>query len=71
VRSVIVTAQPAPAAESSTGGRAPYLFLNASQLEDSMDRLLEDLKRDAFTHLTGTTFEFMRPDPTTLLSRPG
>lgn len=71
VRSVIVTAQPAPAAESSTGGRAPYLFLNASQLEDSMDRLLEELKRDAFTRLTGTTFEFMRPDPTTLLSRPG
>ena len=71
VRTVIVTAQPAPAAESSTGGRAPYLFLNASQLEDSMDRLLEELKRDAFTRLTGTTFEFMRPDPTTLLSRPG
>jgi hypothetical protein len=36
-----------------------------------MDRLLEELKRDAFTRLTGTTFEFMRPDPSTLLSRPG
>ncbi|MHB8730611.1 MAG: hypothetical protein ACYDAB_02340 [bacterium] len=72
VRNVIVTAQPAPdGAAPSTGGRAPYLFLNASQLEDSMDRLLEELKRDAFIRLTGTTFEFMRPDPSTLLSRPG
>ena len=71
VRSVVVTAQPAAAATSSTGGGAPHVFLNASQLEDGMDRLLEELKRDAFTRLTGTTFEFMRPDPSTLLSRPG
>lgn len=72
VRNVIVTTQPAPetAAASSTGGRAPYLFLNASQLEDSMDRLLDELKRDAFTRLTGTTLEFMHPDPSTLLARP-
>lgn len=71
VRSVIVTTQPAPAAQAPAGGRAPALYLNASQLEDSMDRLLEELKRDAFTRLTGTTLEFVRLDPSTLLARPG
>ncbi len=71
VRNVIVTSQPAPAvAASPAGGRAPYMFLNASQLEDSLDRLLEELKRDAFTRLTGTTLEFIRPDPSALLARP-
>jgi hypothetical protein len=70
VRNVIVTSDPAPAAAPATaGGRAP-MFLNASQLEDSLDRLLEELKRDAFTRLTGTTLEFIRPDPSALLSRP-
>ena len=71
VRNVIVTSQPAPAeAPAPAGGRAPYMFLNASQLEDSLDRLLEELKRDAFTRLTGTTLEFIRPDPSALLARP-
>ncbi|HEV2438966.1 MAG TPA: hypothetical protein VGX97_02760 [bacterium] len=68
VRNVMVTTQPAPAAPSAAGG---CMFLNASQLEDSVDRLLEELKRDAFTRLTGTMLEFIRPDPSTLLSRPG
>ena len=71
VRGVIVTTQPAPAAAAPAGGRPPALYLNASQLEDSVDRLLEELKRDAFSRLTGTTLEFMRPDPSTLLSRAG
>jgi len=72
VRNVMVTTQPAPdTAAAGAGGPAPCMFLNASQLEDSVDRLLEELKRDAFTRLTGTTLEFIRPDPSTLLSRPG
>ncbi|HKX18922.1 MAG TPA: hypothetical protein VJT33_13000 [bacterium] len=71
VRSVIVTTQPAPAAQAPAGGPAPALYLNASQLEDSMDRLLEELKRDAFTRLTGTTLEFVRLDPSMLLARAG
>lgn len=71
VRSVIVTTQPAPAAAAASGGRPAALYLNASQLEDSVDRLFEELKHDAFSRLTGTTLQFMRPDPSTLLSRPG
>lgn len=71
VRSVIVTTQPAPAAQAPASGPAPALYLNASQLEDSMDRLLEELKRDAFTRLTGTTLEFVRLDPSMLLARAG
>jgi hypothetical protein len=70
VRNVIVTTQPAPAAAAAPAdGRAPAMYLNASQLEDSLDRLLGELKQDAFTRLTGTTVEFIRPDPGMLLAR--
>jgi hypothetical protein len=72
VRGIVVTTQPvpAPAAAAATDGGAPCVFLNASLLDESLDRMLEDLKRDAFSRLTGTTLEFIRPDPSTLLIRP-
>ena len=67
VRGVIVATE---AAASPVAGHTSYSFLNASQLEDSMDRLFEELKRDAFVRLTGTSLTFVRPDPSALLARP-
>jgi hypothetical protein len=69
VKHVIVTTQPqlVPAA-AGNGGCA---VLNASQLEDGVDRLFEELKRDAFVRLAGTRLEFVRPDPSTLLAQRG
>jgi hypothetical protein len=68
VRGVIVATDAASSAVA--GSETSCSFLNASQLEDSMDRLFEELKRDAFVRLTGTSLMFMRPDPRALLARP-
>lgn len=65
VRSVVVATQPAPAAAAAAPGTATVVV--ASQLDDSLDRLLEELKRDTFSRLTGTTLEVVRTDPSTLL----
>jgi hypothetical protein len=71
LRNVVISTQPVPpaAAAAASDERTPCVFLSASLLDESLDRMLEELKRDAFTRLTGTTLEVVRPDPSTLLSR--
>lgn len=68
VRGVIVAPQAASSAVA--GGQTSCSFLNASQLEDGMDRLFEELKRDAFVRLTGTSLMLVRPDLSALLAGP-
>ena len=67
-RSAIVTTQPAAPAAGGNGN-PPCVVLDASRLDEGLDRLLEDVKREAFARLTGTMLQFARPDPGTLLSR--
>lgn len=67
-RSAIVTTQPAATAVA-VNGTSPCVVLDASRLDEGLDRLLDDVKREAFARLTGTMLEFTRPDPGALLSR--
>jgi len=71
VRGVYVAAQPAPFEDpaAKTGADAPYTVVEISRLEAGLDRLLEEVRRDNFIRLTGTTLELVRTDPSTLLAR--
>jgi hypothetical protein len=67
VRGVIVATQAAtPAKPAAADGAAPAIVVT-SQLEDSLDQLLDEVKRDTFTRLAGTTLELIRTDPIAVL----
>jgi hypothetical protein len=67
VRTVIVATQPAVAAKAAAKDALGPTILVASRLDDSLDRLLDDVGRDAFTRLSGTTLELIRTDPASVL----
>jgi hypothetical protein len=67
VRGVYVASRPpAPDAKAVAGQKCTVV--DATQLEQDVDRLLDTLKRENFIRLTGTTLEIVRPDPTILLT---
>jgi hypothetical protein len=67
VRTVIVATQPAVAAKAAAKDALGPTILVTSRLDDSLDRLLDDVERDAFTRLSGTTLELIRTDPISVL----
>ncbi len=70
VRSVYVALNAPQGAESrAPGTQTPCTVLDVSRLESGLDRLLDDIKRDNFVRLTGTTLDLVRPDPSTLVTR--
>ncbi len=70
VRSVYVALNTPQAADpQAVGTQAPCTVLDVSRLESGLDRLLDDIKRDNFIRLTGTTLDLVRPDPSTLVTR--
>ncbi len=70
VRGAYVAAQPAPLNDAALtlDPQAPCTVLEVSHLELGLDRLLENVKRDNFVRMTGTTLELALPDPSTLLT---
>jgi hypothetical protein len=72
VRGVVVTAQPQPAPRSPADedGQVPCAFLHVSAIDDGLDELLEELKRETLARLTGGVLESPRFDPAALVSGP-
>ncbi|HLW48304.1 MAG TPA: hypothetical protein VKW09_11120 [bacterium] len=66
VRTVIVATQPGAPAKTTVPDAAPTILV-APQLDDSLDRLLDEMKRDTFARLSGTALELVRTDPNSLL----
>jgi hypothetical protein len=67
VRGVIVATQPPAAGKAAEADGAAPAIVVTSQLEDSLDRLLDDVKRETFTRLSGTSLELIRTDPSLVL----
>jgi hypothetical protein len=67
VHGVIVATQPPPAKMMDADASAPAVVVT-SQLEDNLERLLDDIKREMFVRLSGTAIELIRTDPSSVLS---
>ncbi len=69
VRGLYIAAEPAPPDDAQIADpRAALTVLEIAHFEESLDRVLEGLKRDNFVRLTGTTLQLLRPDPSALLA---
>lgn len=67
VRGVIVATQPPAHAKAAAPDPSAPAIVVTSQLEDSLDQLLDEVRQDTFMRLSGTTLELVRTDPSTVL----